>query len=137
MLCSQQSIRIPGYVYSATETLGCSSKFIFSSVLHIPTVVSMTGAMQNPKSGLEDLAVACCPSYVSFPQEGDTYLCICGLLNIVVVRGTWLDWAVRMSDGTNGHIGFHWAVQESSVWILKIVIHLVNSLRSLVWQLIV
>ncbi|RMB92185.1 hypothetical protein DUI87_31296 [Hirundo rustica rustica] len=29
-------------------------------------------------------------------QEGDTYLCICGLLNIVVVHVTWFDWAVRV-----------------------------------------
>lgn len=50
---------------------------------------------------------------------GRRHLCIWGLLNIVVFRGTWFDWAVRVSDGTNGHIGFHWAAQQSSVWILK------------------
>lgn len=57
MLCRQQNIRITGYVYSATETFSCSSKFIYSSILHIPTVVSVIVAVENPKQGLKNLAV--------------------------------------------------------------------------------
>lgn len=62
----------------------------------------------------------CIPmSFLCLIPIGRRYLCVRALLNIVVVRGTWLDWAVRVSDRTNGHVGFHWAVQESSVWSLK------------------